>query len=107
MATITKIEVTAADNELYLIATPSAGLGSSEIVHLTSGFNNPVEYAVIPQSILPKGDYTLDMVGINWGGPSGFTVKTTAGNPPVVTTHSSPPNGNVGVVWTASMPMTV
>jgi hypothetical protein len=105
MATTTKIEITATDNELYLIATPNAGYGSSEIVHLTSGNNNPVEYAVVPQSVLPKGNYTLDMVGINWGGPSGFTVKTTTNN--VVTSHTSKPNNNVGVVWTASMPMEV
>jgi hypothetical protein len=108
MAAITKIEITATDNELYLIATPSAGFGSSEIVHITSGNSNPVEYAVVPQSILPKGDYTLDMIGINWGGPSGFTVKTTGPNG-VVTAHTAPPNPNntVGVVWTLPVPMTV
>lgn len=105
----TKIEVTACDNELYLIATPTAGgfsaHGSSEFVHITSGAGNPVEYQVIPQSILPAGDYVLDMIGINWGGPSGFTVKTTTSAGTV--SHTSPPSSAVGIVFTASVPITV
>src|SRR2546423_3102214 len=43
MAKTTLIHVTATDNELYLIATKD-GRQSAEIVHLSSGFNNPVEY---------------------------------------------------------------
>jgi hypothetical protein len=75
MAQIVKIQVTACDNELYILAsTPS---GSSEICHLKSGFNNPVSYTVVPQSILPAGSYTLTVIGINWGGPSIFTVNLT------------------------------
>jgi len=80
MATCTKIEVTKCDNELYIIAIPAtAGLGSFEILHMSSGFGNPVNYTVIPQSILPKGNYTLSFLGINWGGPQEFHVTLTIG----------------------------
>jgi hypothetical protein len=86
MATTTLIHVTKTDNELYIIAIPAGGLGSFEICHITSGFNNPVEYKVIPQSILPKGSYTLCFVGINWGGPQAFSITLTTGGvvqPPI------------------------
>src|ERR671938_2077882 len=91
MAKTTLIHVTAADNELYLIAT-KAGLQSAEIVHLSSGFNNPVEYKVVPQSILEAGNYTLIIVGINWGGPFQSTVALTQGGPPVVIVAGDPIN---------------
>ena len=87
MPTTTLIHVTATDNELYILASTPAG--SSEICHIKSGFNNPVEYKVIPQSILPKGDYTLIIVGINWGGPQQFTVALTTGG--VINTITSGP----------------
>ena len=70
MATTTKIHVTATDNELYILASQPSG--SSEIAHIKSGCNNPVEYVVTPQSILPSGAYTRIMAGIKRGGPSGF-----------------------------------
>jgi hypothetical protein len=79
MATTTLIHVTKTDNELYIIAIPAGGIGSFEICHITSGFNNPVEYRVIPQSVLPAGSYTLLFVGINWGGPQGFSITLTTG----------------------------
>jgi hypothetical protein len=106
MAKTTLIHVTATDNELYLIATKD-GRQSAEIVHLSSGFNNPVEYKVIPQSILEAGNYTLSIVGINWGGPFQFTVALTQGGPPVVITSGAPANGPVGVTFTKAVPMTV
>ena len=64
--TTTKSSVTACDNALYLIALPATSptnFASSEIAHLCSGFSNPVQYSVIPQSILAAGSYTLVMVG--------------------------------------------
>jgi len=103
MATTTKIHVTATDNELYLLAsTPN---GSSEICHLKSGFNNPVDYTVVPQSILPKGAYTLIMVGINWGGPQAFKVILTTGGQDIP--HTAPPSSAVGANWTVAVPITV
>ena len=102
---ITKIHVTACDNELYILASQSP-VGSTEICHIKSGFNNPVEYLVNPQSILPHGNYTLIMVGINWGGPQAFHVTLTdAGN--IVTTHTAPTNAPVGATWTVAVPITV
>jgi hypothetical protein len=103
MATTTKIHVTACDNELYLIASTPAG--SSEICHITSGYNNPVEYTVVPQSILPKGQYTMIMVGVNWGGPQAFKVILTTGG--VDTPYTAPQNTNVGANWTVAVPITV
>jgi len=93
MAKIVKIQVTATDNELYILA--STGNGSSEICHIKSGFNNPVNYLVVPQSILPAGNYTLTIIGINWGGPSGFTVILTpsTGTPITVTGGQNLPTG--------------
>jgi hypothetical protein len=103
MATTTKIHVTACDNELYILASTPAG--SSEVCHLKSGYNNPVEYVVIPQSILPAGAYTLIMVGINWGGPQAFKVTLTTGG------HDTPyvaqPSTTVGANWTVAVPITV
>ncbi len=103
MATTTKIHVTACDNELYILA--STPHGSSEICHLKSGFNNPVEYVVIPQSILAVGAYTLIMVGINWGGPQAFKVILTTGG--VDTPHTAPASTAVGANWTVAVPITV
>ncbi len=84
----TEIRVSRCDNELILIAsTPS---GSSTICHLKSGFNAPVSYVFNPGHILPAGDYTLEMVGINWGGPGAFEVTLiTDGNPQTFGSNSS------------------
>ncbi len=99
----TKIHVRATDNELYLLA--STPQGSSEICHIKSGYSNPVEYTVIPQSILAPGDYTLIMVGINWGGPQAFTIVTTTNG--VDTVHTAPASTLIGANWNHTMPMTV
>ena len=103
MPTTTKIHVTATDNELYILASTPAG--SSEICHIKSGFNDPVEYTVVPQSILQAGEYTLTMVGINWGGPQAFEVILTTGG--VDTAFTAPPNQAPGANWTVAVPITV
>jgi hypothetical protein len=108
MPTTTKISVTACDNELYLIALPTTtptNFGGPQIAHITSGFNNPVQYSVIPQSILSAGTYTLVMIGINWGGPQAFTVVLTTGG--VDTTYTAPAGTSIGANWTLAVPMTV
>jgi hypothetical protein len=103
MAKTTLIHVTKTDNELYIIALPSNGLAGSVIGHITSGFNNPVEYKVIPQSVLAAGEYTLVLIGINWGGPQQFSVTLTG---------NASPNQNFGTgtavgATSVSVPMTV
>jgi len=98
---ITNINVSKTDNELYILA--STGSGSSEIVHIKSGFNNAVAYDVIPQSILAAGTYDLTVVGINWGGPWAFEVTLTPG--PNVLQGSG--TGTVGVVFSKTMQITV
>lgn len=104
MATTTKIHVTATDNELYILAVSPSG-GTSEICHIKSGFGNAVEYVVIPQSILGRGQYTLIMVGINWGGPQAFTVILTTGG--VDTSFTAPASSTIGANWTVAVPITV
>ena len=104
--TTTKIHVTATDNELYILA--STLRGSSEICHIKSGFGDPVEYTVVPQSILPPGDYTLIMVGINWGVQAAFSVTlTTGGGDTAPHTFSPAGNQDVGAIWTKAVPITV
>jgi hypothetical protein len=108
MATTTNISVTACDNELYLIALPTTSptnFGGCQIAHIASGLSNPVQYSVIPQSILSSGQYTLVVIGINWGGPQAFTVVLTTGG--VNTTYTAPASTNIGANWTLALPMTV
>ena len=102
----TAINVTFVDNELYIVAIPSNGLASVEVFHYKSGFGDPMTVKIIPQHILPPGQYTLSFVGINWGGPAGFTVSLTTNN---VTTPVAPPapTNAVGVVWSPSVGITV
>jgi len=90
----TKIHVTAADNELLLIASTPAG--SSQLLHYKSGFNKPVDVNVFPGAILATGSYDLTMIGLNWGGPNNFTVTvTTDGHPQVFQSNASTTHGNV------------
>lgn len=104
MSKIVKIQATACDNELSVVASTPAG--SSELFHLKSGFNNPVNDMVIPQSILPAGPYTLTAIGLNWGGPADFKVILTpaSGSPITLSGGAGLPAGGV---WSASAPMTV
>jgi hypothetical protein len=102
MAQTTQIDVGACDNEFYLVASTPAG--SSELLHIKSGYNKPVSHTIYPPAILPPGNYTLTMIGINWGGPSAFKVKVTAGT---ATNYASTPSSSIGVVWNQSIPMTI
>jgi hypothetical protein len=104
MATTTKIHVTAVDNELYILVSQQPTT-SSEICHIKSGYNKPVDYTIIPQSILPSGNYTLIMVGINWGGPQAFKITLTTGG--IDTVYTAPQNSAVGANWTVAVPITV
>ena len=103
MSKTTLIEVKETDNELYIIAVPSNGRASAVIGHITSGFNNPVGYKVVPQSILAPGEYTLILIGINWGGPQQFSVDLTGNATPNVNFGAGPAVGASSV----SVPMTV
>ena len=101
MANTTQIHVTACDNELYILA--STGRESSELCHIKSGFNDPVDDKFNPGHILPPGSYELTLVGINWGGPWKFGVTTT---PPIAGLSGSG-SGPAGVVFTKTVPITV
>jgi hypothetical protein len=102
MAT-TRIQVTAVDNELYLIAVNTASNGSSEICHLKG--NSPPNLSIDPKVVLPPGSYTLVMVGINWGGPQAFQVILTTDG--VDRPFTAPTSGPVGANWTQAVPITV
>jgi hypothetical protein len=102
MATnVSKVQINAVDNELYIIA--SQPVGSHQLFHNQSGFNAPVSYAFDPHSILAKGDYDLTFVGINWGGPWSFNIATT---PPTGLAPASG-SGGAGVVWSKTVQITV
>lgn len=104
MAKIVKIQATACDNEMWVVA--STGAGSSELFHIKSGFGNPVNYVVIPQSILAAGAYTLTVIGLNWGGPALFTVILTPDSGPTITL-SGGAGLATGACWCATAAITV
>ena len=98
------INITACDNELYVIASTPAF--TSEICHITSGYNDPVAYAVKLNSILPAGTYSLTMIGVNWGGPARFAITVTNNGvaTPYTFNNASAP---VGVVFTQTVTVNV
>lgn len=114
------ITVTAADNELYLLAfTPTA---SYQLAHIQSGNKNPVNLTITVQPgsyaepatlngvnrpitaannytvSIPKGTYSLVGVGFDWGveWAFGFALNT---NQPVSTSGSA----NAGVAWSSGL----
>src|SRR5882724_5818527 len=107
MSTFTNyIQVTNCDNELYLIAFGPGG-PSTELLHYTSGYSQPVDVTIYPGAVLPSGTYTLVAVGINWGSAANFTIDvytTQGGSTPVATL--SPPDGSV-TSWTATTTLSV
>ncbi len=103
MATLKSIHVTECDNELIGLAVPSGGTFSSELFHFKLGGGigrAPINYTVPNIAVLPPGDYTLLLIGINWGGPANFkvTVDYTTGAPTVLAYGQA--NPGVGAVWT-------
>ena len=100
----TQIQVTAADNEIMLIASTPAG--SSELFHYKSGYGKPVNATIFPGAILATGSYTLTIIGINWGGPASFTVVVTTDGQPQ-TFHGGAGNTPAGAVWHHVVPMSI
>lgn len=92
----TPVKVTACDNELYILA--SQWNGSSELLHLKSGNNDPVSTTFNLESVLPKGTWQITMVGINWGGPWAFKISVGSNN------YGNSGGGAVGVVWQQTTP---
>jgi hypothetical protein len=102
MANTTLINVSATDNELYIIASTAAG--SSELCHIKSGYNDRVSYSFNPGHILPAGTYNLTVIGINWGGP-GACIVTLTGGPALPPFPSGP--APVGVFYSHTVSITV
>ena len=93
---ITAINIKFVDNELYVIAIPANATASIELFHYKSGFNDPMNVKIVPQHVLPAGQYTLSFVGVNWGGPGTWKISLTGG--PAVTL---PVTNAAGVVSTS------
>jgi hypothetical protein len=94
------ITTTACDNELVILAyTPSASFelcqilsGNSQPVNVTlaiqpgtyqntivlNGVNQPLKQSI--NQTLPSGTYSILMLGVNWGGPTQFTVNVNGTN---------------------------
>lgn len=104
--TTTAINVTFVDNELYIIAIPNTGLAAYQIFHYVSGYNDRMNVTIVPQHVLPAGKYTLQFIGINWGGPANFTASLTTGGAvsPVGPAVSS---NAVGIVWSPTVAIDV
>jgi len=111
MATLQSIEVTQCDNELLGLAVPSGGTFSVELFlfKLGGGISvAPINYTVQNAGLLPPGNYTLLLVGINWGGPSNFKVTVNYKTGPATVLTYGQQNPGVGVVWTpAGVPFTI
>lgn len=99
----TQIQVTASDNELLLIASTPAG--SSELFHYKSGYGKPVNETLFPGAVLASGDYSLTMIGVNWGGPASFKVLVTTDGK--VQTYQGGGTSAVGVVWSQTIPIKI
>lgn len=134
----TSINITACDNQLLMYATQWGY--SYPIVSFSSGNSKPVDVTVTivegnftlgyngnnvngePYSssgvvYLPSGDYQLNCIGINWGGPYEYAFSVTTSG--VATSYGTSPSGvitppsgatDVGIFWstgTAPIPITV
>ncbi len=104
--TTTAININYVDNELYIIAIPSTGNGGFELFHYVSGYSDKMYVTIVPQHVLPPGQYTLSFVGINWGGPTSFNVSLTT-NGTTTPVSPQPSTQSVGVVWSPSVSITV
>lgn len=92
------------DNELIILAVNA--VTSVELFRLKSGAGQLVNYTIKPASILKSDNYSLVIIGINWGGPASFNVQL---DPPSLS-PAPYQNGSapLGVVWTPTpIPFTV
>jgi hypothetical protein len=53
---------------------------SSTLAHVKSGYGATTPLTIYAQHILPPGNYTLQLIGVNWAGPGQFDV-TVNGTP--------------------------
>ena len=109
------ITVPAGDNELVIMAY--TGSASYELCQILSGNNQPVNVTLtiqpgtyqntivlngvnqpLKQTInqnLPSGTYSIQMLGVNWGGPTQFTASVNASTYAL----SINPNGPLGLTF--------
>jgi hypothetical protein len=96
---INNIGITGCDNELYILASVAGSGPTSEICHITSGYNQPVSYNFNPGAVLKPGTYDLFIIGINGGSQAQFDVTLTGPDTSIPLTYG--PTTGTGV-WTAS-----
>ncbi len=103
---VREIRVDKVDNELYILASSMSG--GSELCHIKVGYNRSGAYTLYPPTILAPGSYDLTFIGINWGGPTQFSVTIMADDKQ---SHSygdsSNGDGKIGVVWNKTVSITV
>lgn len=103
MGQLTKIRVVECDNELTVKA---AQFGQSvQLFNLKSGFGTFTEFACVPSAFVVTGDYTLVLIGENYGGPQKFKVILTIDGADVE--YLSPDSTKVGVSWEQSIPVSI
>jgi hypothetical protein len=111
MATLKDILVTECDNELIGLAVPDGGTFSSELFHFKLGGGiqvAPIHYTLPNRDILPRGNYTLLVIGINWGGPANFEVAVNHASGPATVLQYHNPDPGIGTVYTpAGVPFTI
>jgi hypothetical protein len=103
MAILKNIEVTQCDNQLIGLAVPSGGSASVELFDFKLGGGTvaaPIKYSVPNINILQPGEYTLLILGINWGGPATFTVTVDFETGPPHVLHYAQNAPGVGAVFT-------
>lgn len=98
VSNLSEIHVRYVDNELYILA--SNNNESIELCHIKSGYHDEVNYKLNPPAILSTGEYQLILIGINWGGPSGFRLTLTGDSQINVGPEESQDSKPVGVYWT-------
>ncbi len=110
MSKLTNITVNFVDNELYVLAYPADGKPgwfSSELAHFKGGNGQSQTYSWNPAAngVLPSGNYILQFIGINWGGPSGFKGSVTIGG--ATQSLSGGTSSSTGVVYQEQFKFTV
>lgn len=113
MGTLTKIVVgpvvnpstpIAVDNELIILAFTNSD--SQELCHVKGGNSQAISYSGFTSGMLPSGNYSLALIGINWGGPASFGVTLTIDGSDTPYAYSNPKAG-LGVVWNEVVQVTV
>lgn len=111
MGVLTKIQVQpgaapnyGVDNELIIMLFSSTG--SQVLAHLKSAKSFPIQYTSGLAGVVPAGNYTLLLIGINWSLPSSFNVNLTIDGA-IQNLNFANTSGTSGVVWSPKLQVTI